>query len=555
MPHGLRLGWDRPSSDAIGVPAPAPCTASTHLVTLSPLVTGVAYGPISPAEAERIVAAAADGVLATEPALPWCAVVHGPQGLTAAASTQFSSGLFWRLNPLIVATDPRSATLPEPALDLDVVRALVAGTPEPERTVYAGVRRLPPGCLARWTAPDSAPAVTYAMDQWPEPTLRSEEAGEALMAALREACAVAARGGAPGLLLSGGLDSTMLASLLVERGPVQGLTYRPRPEATLWLADGAEADEGPLVDLLASALGPRLSRSDLVAPAQVRPLEVARQAFERAGVPVHNPANQWWIDEARRRALAAGSSLLLTGAHGNAAFSYDHPYAVAWALRRGRIGALLATARDDTGRLTAARVRRRILRPLSPRRIARDPEPFLVVPSRRGSGVHDRASYLAWLGRRLTGLPAAGNPAAVEGTLMADPFAAPAVLSAAAAIDPVEWRLGGRGRAVARRLAAGRVPDAIRLRTRRGQQGRDAWWLIRHDRDDYLDRVVTARNQPGFEGVEWAVVQERVAAWPWGTLEPPNWHEQVAVDRLLSLSEFADWAGSSSGRSLDGEPG
>lgn len=554
MQHGLRLRGERTSVE-VDCPPSHPSQASAHRVDLTPGTVGFAYGPISPAEASSIVRQVARGRLPDEPALPWCAVVHGPDGILAAASAQFASGLFWRTDPFIVATDPRSAAGAEPLLDTEVIGALVAGQHEPERTVYAGVRRLPPGSLARWSSPEGAPVVAVAMDDWPDTHARGDAAREQLLAALSQACAAVARTGPMSLLLSGGLDSTMLASLLVEHGPVLGLTYRPDPRARLWLADGAEADEGPLVDLLAAAIGPRLRVEGLVAPEQTRPLATARLAFERSGVPVHNPANQWWIDEAHRRAVAAGSAVIVTGAHGNAAFSYDHPYAVAWALRRGRLGDVTAMARDDAGRLTASGVRRRVVRPLRSRSASGSPAPFLTGPSQRGTGVHDRATYLAWLGRRLTGLPAASNPAALEGRLMADPFAAPGVLRAAAAMDPVEWRLGGRGRAVARRLAAGRVPDAIRLRTRRGQQGRDAWWLIRDDREDYLDRVATARNQPGFEGVEWSSVQERVAAWPWGTPEPPDWREQVAVDRLLSLAEFAAWADSGGGRSLAGESG
>lgn len=550
LPHGLRLAWAGDEADVD--PAPDAPSGGAHAtrIPLGPGSFGVAYGPLTPAQAQSVVRAVAQGRLPPEPALPWCAVVRDEAGILAAASTQFSSGLFWRSGPLVVATDPRSAAGPDPVVDLDVVRVLASGAHEPERTVYAGVRRLPPGSLARFARPDAAPTVALAMDDWPEPGLRGAAAEEALLSALEQACADAGSVGPASLMLSAGLDSTMLASLLVDTGPVTGYTYRPVPQARLWRADGADADEGPLVHAWAEELGPRLAVVDLIAPPDARPLEVARQAFERSGVPVHNPANQWWLDEARRRAAAAGSSVVVTGAHGNAAFSYDHPYAVAWALRRRRLADVVAMGRDGDGRLSMPLLRRRVLRPLRPHGSEPSSRPF-VNGATSGAGVHDRPAYLAWLGRRLTGLPAAGNPAAVEGTLLVDPFAAPGVLRAAAAIDPVEWRLGGRGRALARRLAKGRVPDRLRLRTTRGQQGRDAWWLVRADRDDYLDRIATARNLAGFEAVEWGSVRERVAAWPWATPEPPDWHEQVAVDRLLSLAEFTAWAGSDGGRTLD----
>ena len=154
-----------------------------------------------------------------------------------------------------------------------------------------------------------------------------------------------------------------------------------------------------------------------------------------------------------------------------------------------------------------------------------------------------RPDYLTWLARRATGLPAASNPAALGGVLLADPFSSRAVLECAAAVTPAEWRMGGTGRAFARRAGEGRVPDAIRLRTRRGQQGRDAWHAVRFDRDDYLARIDALPGVPGLEDVDAAALRDRVDAWAWGSAEPPPWSEQVEADRLLSLAQFADVGG------------
>src|SRR3954471_12817015 len=100
-----------------------------------------------------------------------------------------------------------------------VVRGYVAGS----RTLFEGIRKLPPACYALWqlgrlhesrywTAPDSDPA----------PTPRSAfghnsdgEAVEAFLATLEET--VKGESGA-GLLLSGGLDSVVLGALLAKQG-------------------------------------------------------------------------------------------------------------------------------------------------------------------------------------------------------------------------------------------------------------------------------------------------------------------------------------------------
>jgi len=150
----------------------------------------------------------------------------------------------------------------------------------------------------------------------------------------------------------------------------------------------------------------------------------------------------------------------------------------------------------------------------------------------------DREGYLRWLARSVTSLPAAGNPAAMEGVLMADPFASRAVIEVAASITPAEWVRGSLPRGFARRAGAGRVPDPIRLRSGRGIQGRDAWYVIRNDRDDYLDRVRAVRNVAGLEHVEVFALEARVNAWPWGEIRGPAWLDQVSVDRILGTADF-----------------
>lgn len=487
---------------------------------------GACYGLLTPAEAERIVDALRHGGSPSLPAVPWLAVARGPRGLAALASPMLPSGLFWSAQEgvLTVATDPRAACSADPVVDSTYVRAFAAGRPAPEAAPFAGVTREVAGAVVTWPTPTDAPR-RYDLEGvpgLPDPAdefhraLSGDAAVAALLAALDDACADLSRRipGTPVLALSAGLDSTAVATSLLRCGPVHGLTYRPRVGARLSLADGAWADEGPpLADL--EAMHPStLTIEPVVNENGVRPLEAAAAAAARGGVPVFAPANQIWLD-AMRDHVGPGS-WLVTGGNGNAAFSFEHGYA----RTRSGVRALRARWRARGAPAPAGA--------LAAFGVGADLSPL----------IRTRADYLHWLARRLTGLPAGSNPAAVAGVLFADPFSAPGVLAVAARITPAEWRHGGP-RGLARRALRGRVPDAVRLRHGRGQQGRDAWSVIRDDRDDYLDRIAALGNVAGLEDVRVSGLHRHVAAWPWRTDDPPPWREQVALDRLLALADFA----------------
>ena len=213
-------------------------------------------------------------------------------------------------------------------------------------------------------------------------------------------------------------------------------------------------------------------------------------------------------------------------------------------MARLRLDDLVRMSRNAEGRLRWASTRARVLGPLW-RSLRPHAEPLhpLEAYGLRSPGTkpqQGRSGYLAWLSRSATGLPAAGNPAAMGGLLQADPFSARTVLAIAAAIVPPEWQVGGTTRSFARRAGEGRVPDAIRLKTGRGSQGRDSWFVVRHDRDEYLDRVSRIRDVPGLHDLDVRGIASMVAGWPWLSPIGPPWPQHVSVDRLLSAAEFHD---------------
>ena len=516
-PSGLRV--DGPRTDAP--------TTVTDVRGRDGTLVGAVYGPVTTGEAESVVRRLSLGGDPGGPDVPWVAVArHGPGGLAAAASMMMPSGVFWSAaeGELVVATDPVSAAA-RPCIDAEYVRAYAAGRTSPHAAPFIGVARETAGSTVAWTHPGATPDIHVwcGPATWADPTLEGPEALAAYANALDAVVAELARRSGPVIAtVSGGLDSTFVAASLARvadaRSPVRGLVYAPLPEAML----ASDADEAALAELMADAYPGRLTVERIVNTALIRPLDSAAEMSRRAGVPTFNPANQPWLTRMREIAAGDGAAMWFVGSNGNAAFSYHHPYAADYYLRRGRLPEVISIAREGG-------LRTRVLGPLRRQYLGRGPNEAMSM---------DRDEYLRWLARSVTGLPAAGNPAAMAGVLMADPFASRGVIEAAASITPAEWARGGVARGFARRAGAGRVPDSIRMRTGRGLQGRDAWFVIRNDRDDYLDRVAALPAVVGLEDVDHRGMQAQVSAWPWADVRGPQWQEQVAVDRTLALAEF-----------------
>ncbi len=514
-----------PSGFVIDGPRSGAPTVVTEVRARDGSLAGAVYGAATQAEADSLVMRLSLGGDPGGLDTPWMAVARfGSDGLAAAASMMLPSGLFWTVSDddLVVASDPQAATS-APVIDPQYIHDYLALRAAPHTTPFVGVHRANSGATLTWNSPRTGPAthVWCGPSAWSQPTLDGPAAVRTYVETFDAVVSELARRSGPAVAtVSGGLDSTFVAASLARgaASTVRGLTYAPLSAAML----GGDADESGLALLMADAYPERLSIELVDNADEVRPLVAAAEISRRAGVPTFTPANQPWLTRMRDIAAGEGSSMWFVGSNGNAAFSYHHPYAADYYVRRARL--------DGVAKLTAdGGLRTRVLGPLRRQYLGKSVD---AAPSM------DRARYLKWLARSVTGLPAAGNPAAMEGVLMADPFSSRAVIEVAASITPAEWAHGSVGRGFARRASAGRVPDAIRLRTGRGLQGRDAWYVIRHDKEDYLDRIAAVSAVAGLEGVDSRAMSAQVAAWPWGEIEGPPWLDQVAVDRVLGVAEF-----------------
>jgi hypothetical protein len=432
------------------------------------------------------------------------------------------AGMFFHVDDhgrVVVASDPRSVVESVGGrweLDHEWLADWILGQASPAESPFRGLRRLLPGQSLQARV-DGRVKVSDSSgpDVWAEPDLSGVEAEEAF----REAFEVAIRRVATAedvltASLSGGLDSGyMVTRLAAHTYPVQrivGFTAVPDPAAVMPELAAASTDE-PEARLLAGLLGVNLRT--VVSSHCGSPLQVASALSAEAWWPVFGPSNLPWVAKIRSQAADAGGAFLLAGAHGNASFSFHHGYA---ATRRRRLGRL-----------------RRRFRPSA----APEPSPYLAeAPSPRSRD--PRRAYLTWLAGHDHPHYAFDNPAAFPIPIR-DPFRDPDVIAVAARIRPEAWLRDGVTRGFARSVAAGVLPDTIRLRTLRGAQAPDIWAAMSGQRSDYLEQVDRLDDTLVLRDlIRIGDLRGTVTAWSWGTPEPPPLFETAHINRILAFGQF-----------------
>lgn len=265
-------------------------------------------------------------------------------------------------------------TMPQtPAPDrLAVLGWVENGMPPAQRTLYAGIERVPPG--ARLTL-----SQRIAVERWWQPRYMGVEHGAAaeLGELLRDEAFAAIGRAANGaqhaaVKLSGGLDSSSVAAGLAAGG------FASRGALALGGAFAAypEADERELIE--ATARQTQLALDLIVYDSERSMLEPALAHIDRWRVPPGSPNLFLW-QPLFARAAELDVDVLLDGEGGDELFGFA-PYLIADRLRRGRLlGAWALTAQIpgiDIHPDPRLRVRLRVLRhygvrPLVPATIRR----------------------------------------------------------------------------------------------------------------------------------------------------------------------------------------
>ena len=513
-------------------------------------------GVLNPAEARALHESLMRGPNPTNllPDVPWATVVQSDdQRVRASCSTMWVSGLFYAVvdagRRLVVATDARSVANSTGAhIDTDYLVQFATGHAPVHATPYAGVRRIPPGCTLEWLtgSRDGTLHTWCGPETLPQPHLDDPEEIRSLYLNTFDTVVaqLASRTSPLVATLSGGLDSTFMVASLA-RGDdreILGLCHSPLPQAHAQHSGGFDPDDLPLAEEMAAMYPGQLKVRALRNTTLIHPLDAAAKVSERTGWPNSAPPNAVWLEEFDTIARSHSARLKFFGGQGNAAFSYDHPYAARYYARRPWRLASLARGRSErTSYFTA--VRRRIVRPLRPQPLRQQRPPFLPARPTTDTRHHNkRVEYLRWLCGQRSGLPAAFSPGDAQAPLVADPFTARSMIELAAAIEPRQWQLGDDSRSLARNLARGRVPESIRTRRTRGGQGFDAWYVVAQRPARLTLALELMADSPVWRDVidiDGMINWYRTALSAGPTAEVPSGTLNVVL-RLAAAAEFAE---------------
>jgi len=403
--------------------------------------------------------------------------------------------------------------------DFEALVKLLDSAIDRTTTPFAAVRSLPGGHrlawrsgeakIERWWRPETGAAIRYR-----DPGDYVEETRELLTRAV----AAQLRSSSPvSSTLSGGLDSgcvTAMAARLLAPGGTRLAAYTSVPEKGLAASERPnwEPDDRLYAAQVAAACGN--VDHHLVSPGGGCVLDSAERVHRRSLTPVKGPTNLLWFERIAAAARASGSRVLLVGQQGNGAFSWRGEAAV-WelaALGRPRDAwaqaGLEARARHKSRWWILAAGARDGLRTLSRRTAgdAIDDQGLQFIAAgyrdrsrRRGNEYALRAGSRAfWAGFATTPKHAWwGEPVLQWGLELRDPTADRRLVGRLLTYPQAAFRIGGRYRGLAREVAAGLLPDEVRLRTTHGAQVPEAPSLI-------------AANAPRYEA---ALTRMRGSAW------------------------------------------
>jgi asparagine synthase (glutamine-hydrolysing) len=382
---------------------------------------------------------------------------------------------------------------------------------------YEGCGRVPLGAAITLTAAGFAESWRYDLFSRPRQRLaRDQDYVDAANALLDEGVAAVCAGSRrPGVLLSGGLDSSQVAVSALRHLPeaqdLPSFTYGPEAQWAGAAPPGRYASEFPAVARLAAA-HPRLSPEFFTHDGQdfrhgLRDLLAAMDC----GAPALGLA--WAYHDLYQRARARGCDVLLTGDWGNMTFSNAAPWAAVEFFRRGqwwRLWQLLRHEPHDPRPLWRRFVAR-VIMPQLPGGLWRQVYGWwhgAPPEGLRGSGLApawaarhqlvEQARSAGWdiermqftsqrqFWQRLMTEDGQDHEQVLQGLQqlygipLRDPTAYRPLVEFCFGVPTAQFTRGPMNRFLARRMAAGRLPDELRLQRERGLDHAD--WPLRIDR-------------------------------------------------------------------------
>lgn len=396
---------------------------------------------------------------------------------------------------------------------------------EDTSTPYRGIRRLPPGSVLTWTrTASSRPRLRRYWHITTAAHVRLPTADDYVQAVKARVQKIIAHccdtEHEVGIILSGGLDSSTLAALAADHLAAQG--RRLLAASSVLPADhkGLARDERPYIEAMC-AQHPNIVPHWVTATDR-RIVDGADEDLARRGQP---PWNAFAVmDNALHQTLLnAGARVVLDGLHGDSVWSFEHPVFPLDFLLRGqpltawREWAALSR-RYQIGRRRLAKLvvapyaawlpawrgdaRRRLTARIGPAAVTLDVARRTRLAHRARRAWHGRVPQLTLRAAQRFDLAHAVWPrlreeiartAAWLGMSHRSPLWDRQVVTLCLSAPPQALHQNGFGRALARTIGDGLVPETVRLRTDKGAFLPDFHARVQRERDAILGRVTTAR--------------------------------------------------------------
>jgi asparagine synthetase B (glutamine-hydrolysing) len=266
---------------------------------------------------------------------------HAALGRHPAFYALTTDAVWFSANVLALARSGRVSGRPN---RLSLALGALLYWPEAGETYFEAIRRVRPGHVLDVTA-----AAAREIKYWEpipsddEPSLSDRDALDAFEPSLQKAVRRCLDVGAEGIMLSGGVDSVVIAALAAE-----GRRGGPPFAAVSARTGYGLSYEDEMQSLVADALGMRHVISTTLEWIDGRdPLDLSMQTAR----DLPGPTNVWWVGtytEFYRRTAAQGLTTLLTGAGGDNWLGVADAHA-ADLIRRADLGGLYRFFRAETG--------------------------------------------------------------------------------------------------------------------------------------------------------------------------------------------------------------
>ena len=466
---------------------------------------------------------------------------------------------------------------------LQLALQFTASVGDPGDTVFKDVRVVAPGTHVTADARGVRERAFWRLDTRRRVTLPTPQAyAEAARDLLDQAVQRKLRSArTPGLLLSGGLDSSAVAATaarLLAPDCLSTYTLEPPPGQTVAARKGWYDRERPYVDALAARypnLDPHFCHSTEAASIETDPTPL----FAAGGRPQLNANHLGWFDAAYRAVQRSGHGVLLTGASGNLTLSFEGMRGLGDLARTGRLDKLfrlLPGVARYRNRTLWSTLKAHVLLPALPPKLraalwrrrhdGRDASTkFAAIRSDFAVDVGLRATLEAqgddglslyttnsrkllayhMEAQRVRVLETLRTLRAYYGFEIRDPFADPDLAEFCLAIPREQYLLGGMERSLARRTLADRLPAALIAERGYGRQSPEWFTRITAQRDSFAAELERLSNTPlAAEMLDLPRLKRLIDDWPQdaAAAEARRFEFAQMLPRAVQTGRFIRWS-------------